>query len=91
MSEQTTMTELELEIRDLLIEALELQIEPEELESETPLFDVGPEGLGLDSLEALEIVVALSGKYGVEFDEDVDREVFTSIRTLANYIEAQKK
>lgn len=81
------MNELELEIRDHIIDCLELEIDPEELQVDTPIFD--PEnGLGLDSLEALEIVTRLSSVYGVNFD-GASQEVFTSVRTLREFIEKE--
>jgi acyl carrier protein len=81
------MNKLQQEIRDHIIDCLELDIDPEEIQVDTPLFD--PEnGLGLDSLEALEIVTRLSSVYGVNFD-GVEQEVFTSVRTLSEFIEKQ--
>ena len=83
------MTTLEKNVKNLIIEGLELDIDPEEINKDTPLFDV-EYGLGLDSLEALEIVTILSNEYGVNFD-GVEREVFTSVATLSKYIEEQLK
>ena len=79
------MTQLEQEIKSIILENLDLPIEPTELQAETLLFD--PEhGLGLDSLEALEIATCLSTNYRVNFEES-DIKDFESIKTLAQFIE----
>jgi acyl carrier protein len=83
------MTEFEREIRDLLIESLELDVNPDDFQANTPLFD-GENGLGLDSLEALEIVTCLSAKYGTQFSEETPKEVFTSVETLAKFVDESR-
>ncbi len=78
--------ELELKLKKLLIEALALEdITVEEIDSEQELFTIG---LGLDSIDILELIMALRQQYAVEFSEDPDevKEQFASIRALANYI-----
>ncbi len=73
---------------DLLIERLEVEVdEPEELSDDALLFDV--EGIGLDSVEALQISSAIEQKYGVTFFDLPEEELrthFQSIGSLANYV-----
>ncbi len=80
------MTELIKEIKCLIIETLYLEdINPDEIEDNTPLF---VEGLELDSIDALEIGVALQKKYQIKLnpkDEDLKKH-FYSVQTIANYI-----
>jgi acyl carrier protein len=77
---------LEQELKQLLIDVLNLEdISVEQIDSEAPLFG---EGLGLDSIDALEIGVAIRRKYDVQMDADSakTREHFASIANLARFI-----
>jgi acyl carrier protein len=73
---------LEDDLKRLIIE--ELKIKPEEIDSDAPLFG---EGLGLDSLDAVELVVILKKKYKIDL-EDIEkaRKAFASVDTLAEFI-----
>ncbi|MBW1973532.1 MAG: acyl carrier protein [Deltaproteobacteria bacterium] len=73
------------EVKQLIINRLKLEdITPEEIEDDAPLFG---EGLGLDSIDALELVVALEQNYNVSIpDAEVGRKVFRSVKTIAQYI-----
>lgn len=78
------------ELKQLIIESLDLEdITADEIDAAEPLFG---EGLGLDSIDALELGLALSKKYGVkiEADNDSTRENFASIDALAAFIEKQR-
>ena len=80
------MQELEQELKRLLIEVLNLEdIGVEDIDSEAPLFG---DGLGLDSIDALELGVAIRKKYDVQMDADseVTRQHFASIANLARFI-----
>jgi acyl carrier protein len=80
------MQALELELKQLLIEVLNLEdISVEQIDSEAPLFGAG---LGLDSIDALELGVAIRRKYDVqmEVDSEQTREHFASIANLARFI-----
>lgn len=81
---------LELELKRLIVDVLNLEdIVPEEIESEEMLFG---EGLGLDSIDALELGVAVQKNFGVKIDpkkEDVKTH-FASVRNLAKFISDQK-
>ena len=80
------MPDLKDRIRSLLIEKLRLEdVKPEDIKDDTPLFG---EGLGLDSIDALELVVALEKEFGIKIeDEDVGVKVFQNIDTLAAFIQ----
>jgi acyl carrier protein len=77
---------LEYEIKELIISALALEdIGPSDIESEAVLF---VEGLGLDSIDALELAMALEERYGVKIGEDpeLNQEIFASVRNLAGFV-----
>ena len=80
--------DLVLELKRLIIDTLKLEeITPEDIEDEGPLFG---EGLGLDSIDALELVVALEKKYKVFIpDSEVGKKVFRSVKALAEFIKQQ--
>jgi acyl carrier protein len=73
-------------LKRLIIESLNLEGHtPDTIGDDTPLFG---EGLGLDSVDALELVLALEREYGFEIQPDqVDRAVFTSVNSLATFVE----
>ncbi|MCL2243179.1 MAG: phosphopantetheine-binding protein [Treponema sp.] len=80
------MDNLKQQIKELIVSALELEdIKPEDIVDSEPLFK---EGLGLDSIDALELGVAIKKKFGVKFSaENADnRKHFASVDTLAAYI-----
>jgi acyl carrier protein len=80
------MHELERELKQLLIEVLNLEdVSVEQIDSEAPLFG---DGLGLDSIDALELGVAIRKRYDVQMDADSEttREHFASIANLARFI-----
>ena len=77
---------LETEIKELIVEALMLEdVEPGEIDAEAPLF---VEGLGLDSIDALELAIAIDKKYGVKIkaEDENTREIFRSVRSLATHV-----
>jgi acyl carrier protein len=86
MSEAQTSSERAL--AELIVESLNLEdLAPEEIEPETPLFG---EGYGLDSIDALELAVAISGRFGVQIraDDENNRQAFTNLRSLSRHIES---
>ena len=84
------MPDLEFELKKLIVDVLELEdVSPGDIGSDEPLFG---DGLGLDSIDGLELGMAIRKTYGVKIEatnEDV-RTIFTSVRTLANFISGQK-
>lgn len=79
--------ELKAQIRRLLVENLMLQIAPEQIADDTPLF--GPEGLGLDSVDALQLVVALDKQFGLKIgDPAMAKDILGSINTIAAAVSA---
>lgn len=82
---------LELEVKQLIIEVLQLEdITPDDIGSAAPLFG---EGLGLDSIDALELGVALQRRYGISLspDSEYTRRHFASIQALAAMIETHRQ
>jgi acyl carrier protein len=75
-------------LRRMIIESLKLEdLDPAEIQEDEPLFD---EGLGLDSLDALELVVAIEKHFGVIIEnEEQGKEAFVSLGALARYIQRE--
>jgi acyl carrier protein len=81
---------LETDLKTMIVEALVLEdVAPADIDSEAPLFI---EGLGLDSIDALELAMVLEERYGVKLAEDPDanREHFASVRSLATFVAANR-
>lgn len=78
-----------LELKKLIIHTLKLEeITPEEIADDGPLFG---EGLGLDSIDALELVVALEKTYGVVIpDSEMGKKIFRSVNDLARFVKEQQ-
>jgi acyl carrier protein len=78
-------TELKGQIKRMLVEDLMLKIGPEEIGDDQPLF--GPEGIGLDSVDGLQLVVALEKHYGLKVsDPEVARGIMRSVNTTADAV-----
>jgi acyl carrier protein len=87
---QNPASALEQEIRELVISALALEeIRPEDIDVTAPLFI---EGLGLDSIDALELGLALQKRFGVHMSADTEetRRHFRSVSSLADFVAAQR-
>ncbi len=84
------MTELINKLKQEIIEVLKLEdTSPDDIDAEAPLFN---EGLGLDSIDALELIVLLEKNYGLKIEDSKEgRKVFYSVKTLAEYIRANNK
>jgi len=77
------------EVKTAIVRCLRMPIKPEEIGDDMPLFD---QGLGLDSIDALEIVLELQRSFGVEItDEEVGRRVLRSVRTITEFIEHHRE
>ena len=78
-------------LKSKLIEWLQLEdMKPEDINDDEPLFGDG-QGLGLDSLDAVEIVIALKREFGIPSEFENKREVFRTLATLADFVQANKK
>lgn len=84
------MDELINKLKLEIIEVLKLEdINPEDIEDDAPLFN---EGLGLDSIDALELIVLLEKNYGLKIEDSKEgRKIFFSVKSLAEYIRANNK
>jgi acyl carrier protein len=84
------LTAAERELAELLVESLNLDgVDPAGIDPEAPLFGAG---LGLDSIDALELALAISKKYGFQLrsDNDDNRRIFASLRALSAHIEQHR-
>ncbi|MBR5861297.1 MAG: acyl carrier protein [Bacteroidaceae bacterium] len=79
------MEELILNLKKEIIEVLNLEdIQPEDIQNDVPLFG---EGLGLDSIDALELIVLMEKNYGIKLKDPAQgKEIFKSINVMAEYI-----
>jgi len=80
------MEELITELKKEIIDVLNLEgMTPEDIDSDAPMF--GDEGLALDSIDALELIVLLEKNYGIKLaNAAAGKEVFKSVRTMAEYV-----
>ena len=86
---EETMEDLKKDLKEMLVRDLKLQdVDPAEIADDDPLFE---EGLGLDSLDAVELVVLINKHYGIQIqDMEEGRIAFASINALADYISKQR-
>lgn len=82
---------IQMRVKKCIIERLNLKINPDDIDNDAPIFagaedEVGPNNLGLDSIDALELVVALGNEFGVTISDE-DMNIFGSVNTIAQYIE----
>ncbi|MPM45730.1 Acyl carrier protein [bioreactor metagenome] len=84
------MEELILKLKQQIIEALNLEeVKPEDVDTDAPLF---VDGLGLDSIDALELVILLEREYGIRLeDPKANKEIFKSVRTMAEFIDKNRQ
>jgi acyl carrier protein len=83
------MEEIKQQLKQMIIDDLKLpDLRPEDIDDQAPLFE---EGLGLDSLDAVELVVLIQKQFGVQIaDMDEGREAFQSIDALARFVEMRR-
>lgn len=81
--------ELNREVAELMIEALNLDVTADQIAPDAPLYG---EGLGLDSIDVLEVALVVSKRYGVQLRADSadNQHIFSSLRSLSDYIAAQR-
>jgi acyl carrier protein len=83
-------TDAERELAQLLVESLNLEgVEPDAIDPEAPLFN---DGLGLDSIDALELSLAVGKRYGVQLraEGEDNRRIFSSLRALSAHVQSQR-
>jgi acyl carrier protein len=84
-------TPVEQALADLIVAAVNLEdVDPREIDPEAPLFN---EGLGLDSIDALELALEISKRYGVQLraDDAENHRIFASLRSLSAFIEDRRE
>ena len=84
------MEELIVKLKNEISDVLNLEgMAPEDIEDDAPLFG---EGLGLDSIDALELIVLMEKNYGIKLkDPNEGKAIFRSVKTMADYIEKNRK
>ena len=83
--------ETEQKVKEIIVSSLDLEdVSPSDIDTESPLFG---EGLGLDSIDALELGMAIKREFGIAFSKDPadNKRIFRSVGTLAEYIEGQRQ
>ena len=86
-----TRAEIEAKLKETVVSSLDLEdLTPTDIETDVPLFG---EGLGLDSIDALELGMAVKKAIGITFSSNPaeNRQIFRSVKTLADYVESQQK
>jgi acyl carrier protein len=81
--------DLQREVAELMIECLNLEVTADQITPEAPLYG---EGLGLDSIDVLEVALEVSKHYGLQLhsDSEDNKHIFSSLRSLSDYIAAQR-
>ena len=88
MSEIVDGPELRARIKQVIVERLKLEMSPEEIGDDAPLFG---EGLGLDSIDALELVLGVEQAFGVKIeDEEVGAQALGSVASLSRFVAAKR-
>ena len=85
----TTEPALVRDLAALIIESLNLEVAPTEIDPDAPLYG---DGLGLDSIDILELALVVSKNFGVQLraDDANNQQIFSSLRSLANYVAAHR-
>ena len=86
----TVQTDLQREVAVLLVEALNLETTPDSIDPAAPLYG---EGLGLDSIDILEVALVVSQRYGFQLrsDDEDNVRIFASLASLADHIGAHRQ
>ena len=85
------MEELIVDLKQRIIEALNLEeMTPDDIDTDAPLF--GEDGLGLDSIDALELIVLMEKRYGIKLASPAEgKAIFKSVRTIAEFVNENRK
>ena len=82
------LAELRVQIKRLIVDRLKLEVTPEAIADDQPLFG---EGLGLDSIDALELVLGIEHEFGVKVeDEEMGQEALSSVASLADFVAGKR-
>ena len=86
LSEESALSPQELALAELIVTTLNLETRPSEIDPEAPLYGAG---LGLDSIDILEIALAVSKTYGIRLrsDDENNQKIFSSLRSLNRHIQ----
>lgn len=89
MNDSNTQSQQEAELASLIVKTLNLDVPAADIQPEAPLYG---EGLGLDSIDMLEIALAVSHAFGVKLraDDENNVEIFKSLRSLSSYIQQNR-
>ncbi len=89
MSAVLAMTEQERELAQVIVDALNLEVQPRDIDPDAPLYR---EGLGLDSIDILEIALTLSKRYGLQLrsDDAENAAIFRSLRSLNDHVQQHR-
>ena len=89
ISRESAATPAELELAQLIVSALNLEISAEEIDPTAPLYR---DGLGLDSIDILEVALVISKRYGVKLraDDQNNTQIFKSLRSLTDYVQQHR-
>ena len=88
MTEAVASSELKDQIKRLIVQRLKLDVDPASIDSAQPLFG---EGLGLDSIDALELVLGIEQEFGVKIeDQEVGSQALSSVDSLAEFVLSKK-
>ncbi|MCP4655993.1 MAG: acyl carrier protein [bacterium] len=86
----TELATLKEQIKQLIVDRLKLDVEPAAIEDSQPLF--GDEGLGLDSIDALELVLGVEQQFGVRIDdEEIGTQALASVDALAEFVVSKRQ
>lgn len=82
--------ELKGRVKALIVRQLKLEVEPGSIKDDAPLFGDDPGGLGLDSIDALELVLGIEKEFGIKVqDEEVGVKAFSSVNALCEFVETK--
>jgi acyl carrier protein len=83
-------TDLKPRVKQLIVRQLKLEMEPAAIDDDAPLFGEAGSGLGLDSIDALELVLGVEKEFGIKIqDEEVGVTAFASVNALCDFIRAK--
>ena len=82
-------TPMQFEVATLLVDVLNLEVQPSDIAADEPLFY---DGLGLDSIDALEIALEITQRYGFELkaEDDENQQIFASLKSITDHIERNR-